>query len=131
MAILYLDDCAFATVSHMWTHITQAKNLLAKVAFSKRVAAVNSFMLDLFLLIDSKPASFADHAHKVTFIEFVCAKDQLIVGQLVLAFYVVAFKSYLVQVLLFKFVYRFQGCVLRAFARCGEELCTVGSLPLF
>ena len=75
MAILYLDDCAFATVSHMWTHITQAKNLLAKVAFSKRVAAVNSFMLDLFLLIDSKPASFADHAHKVTFIEFVCSKD--------------------------------------------------------
>jgi hypothetical protein len=61
----------------------------------------------------------------------MCTKDQLVVGQLVLAFYVVAFKSYLVQVLLFKFVYWLEGGVLWAFAWSGKKLCTVRCLPRF
>jgi len=127
--ILDFDHSAFAAVTHMWPHLSQAEDLLAEVAFGKRVAAVNSFVLDLLLLVDSQAASFTDHAHKVAFIELMCSKDQLVVGQLVLAFYVVAFKSYLVQVLLFKFVYRLKCGVLWAFAWSGEELSAVRCLP--
>ena len=69
-------------------------------------------------------------AHKVAFIELVSSKNELIVRQLVLAFYVVAFKSYLVQVLLFKFVYWLERSVLRTLARGGEELRAVRGLPV-
>jgi len=59
------------------------------------------------------------------------SKDELVVCQLVLTFNMIAFKSYLVQVLLFQFVYGFEAGVLRTFAWSSEELSAVRCLPRF
>ena len=91
----------------MRSHFPEVENVLTKVAFSQRVSALYRLVFNLFLFVDSESTAFANNAHKVAFIEFVGAKDEFIVSQLILALEIVAFKSNLIEVFLFQLIYCF------------------------
>lgn len=55
----------------MGTHLSQAENVVAEVTLGERVAAIERFMLDLLLFVDSEPASFANDSHEVAVVELV------------------------------------------------------------
>lgn len=73
-------------------------------------------MTNLVLLEDSHAASLADNVHEVAVVELVRAKQELIVGQLIAALGVVAFKSDRVQVLLLELVQLFEAGLFWALA---------------
>jgi len=62
-------------------------------------------MSNQFLFEDALPTPLANNACIVTFAQFVCPQQQFIVCQLIAAFTIIALKSDLVQVLVFKLVH--------------------------
>lgn len=88
----------------MGRHISKSENFGAKLAFGQRITTVDRFVPNLVLLVNFKATTFTNDAHKVAVIKLVRAQNELIIGQLVGAFLIVALETNVVQICLLELV---------------------------
>ena len=79
-------------------------------------------MSNQFLFEDALPTPLTNYASVITFAQFMRPQQQFVVCQLIAAFTIIALKSDLVQVLVFKLVHGLERCLSRAFAWSREKL---------
>ena len=85
-------------------HILEAKDTFTEMTPSKRIVTLDGFVFDTILLENTHATPFADNTHIVAVIQFMGAKQKLIVSQLVRALLVVATESDMIKIFLLKLI---------------------------
>lgn len=104
---------------------------VTKFAFRLRIVTLHGIMPNLFTFCNFHSASIANNFHEKTIVKFMCAQNQLLVRELIIAFIIVASEPDMSNIFILKLIERSQLHDIVTLAWSLEIFCGFTGLPSF